>query len=127
MAHNCTNNRNRDIESTSLATLHRNLFHFDIFNEICFILQATVQWDPPRLQSGLELLGYKIFVDNKVLRGLQRRDTRQMVINDLVPGRSSLPLNLYWVVMNCQTLRKLEFEFYWHFIVKMFNCNDYPG
>lgn len=43
-----------------------------------------------------------------------------MVINDLVPGRSSLPLNLYWVVMNCQTLRKLELEFYWYFIVKFF-------
>nr|XP_034305803.1 uncharacterized protein LOC105321045 isoform X1 [Crassostrea gigas] len=52
------------------------------------LYQATVQWDPPRLQSGLELLGYKIFVDNKVLRGLQRRDTRQMVINDLVPGKT---------------------------------------
>lgn len=57
-----------------------------------FVRQATVQWDPPRLQSGLELLGYKIYVDNKVLRGLQRRDTRQMVINDLVPGKTHLPL-----------------------------------
>lgn len=44
-----------------------------------------------------------------------------MVINDLVPGRSSLPLNLYRVVMNCQTLRKLELEFYWHFNVKIVN------
>lgn len=43
-----------------------------------------------------------------------------MVINDLVPGRSSLPLNLYQVAMNCQTLRKLELEFYWYFIVKYF-------
>ncbi|XP_048739977.2 uncharacterized protein LOC125654190 isoform X5 [Ostrea edulis] len=52
------------------------------------LYQATVQWDPPRLQSGLELLGFKIYVDNKVLRGLQRKDTRQMVINDLVPGKT---------------------------------------
>lgn len=42
-----------------------------------------------------------------------------MVINDLVPGRSSLPLNLYRVVMNYQTLRKLELKFYWHFDVKI--------
>lgn len=50
-----------------------------------------------------------------------------MVINDLVPGRSSLPLNLYRVVMNCQTLRKLELEFYWHFNVKLFTVKITRG
>ena len=72
-----------EVHSLSFMTKHVLLL---------FVPQATVQWDPPRLQSGLELLGYKIYVDNKVLRGLQRRDTRQMVINDLVPGKTHLPL-----------------------------------
>ena len=48
-------------------------------------LQVTVEWEPPQMDRGLELHGYEIYVDRKLLRRLLTKDTRQMIINDLEP------------------------------------------
>ena len=50
--------------------------------------QACLEWEEPKLDNGMKIKGYQIYVDNKALGSMRSPDIRQMVINNLVPGQS---------------------------------------
>ena len=50
------------------------------------ILQALIEWDPPNFHKDLQIKGFQIYVDNKALGNVRSKDTKQMLINNMVAG-----------------------------------------
>ncbi|ESO91438.1 hypothetical protein LOTGIDRAFT_153880 [Lottia gigantea] len=51
--------------------------------------QATMEWDPPSIvHPGVKIKGYQLYVDNKPLGDVRNSDVRQMVINNMIPGKT---------------------------------------
>ena len=84
---------------------HENLYPtnnstFTIFKILHFIspvhiyLQALLEWEPPSFHKELQIKGFQIYVDNKTLGGVRSKDTRQMLINNMVAGKNYLPFIL---------------------------------
>ncbi|KAK3103976.1 hypothetical protein FSP39_023382, partial [Pinctada imbricata] len=67
--------------------------------------QVTVEWEPPHMDKNLELHGYEVYVDKKLLRRLLTKETRQMIINDLEPGKT---ISVYVVAVTRQNGMKSE-------------------
>ncbi|XP_012935394.1 uncharacterized protein LOC101845075 isoform X2 [Aplysia californica] len=59
--------------------------------------QACLEWEEPVMENGMKLKGYQIYVDRKPLGGRRSPDIRQMVINNLVPGKT---LSVYVVAVS---------------------------
>ena len=51
------------------------------------------------MHEDLQLRGYQIYVDNKPLGAIRNKETRQMMINNLVPGKT---LSVYVVAVTKQ-------------------------
>ena len=51
------------------------------------------------MHEDLQLRGYQIYVDNKPLGNIRNKDTRQMMINNMVPGKT---LSVYVVAVTKQ-------------------------
>ncbi|XP_052779768.1 uncharacterized protein LOC128217013 isoform X4 [Mya arenaria] len=67
--------------------------------------QALLEWDPPRMHEDLTLRGYQIYVDNKPLGNIRNKDTRQMMVNNLVPGKT---LSIYVVAVTRQATQESD-------------------
>ncbi|XP_076447663.1 uncharacterized protein LOC143284653 isoform X3 [Babylonia areolata] len=52
------------------------------------LYQACIAWEAPSMHENARLRGYQIQVDGKPLGGLRNPDIEQMVINNLVPGKT---------------------------------------
>ncbi|XP_063446523.1 uncharacterized protein LOC134726026 isoform X8 [Mytilus trossulus] len=50
--------------------------------------QALIEWDQPSFHKDLQIKGFQIYVDNKPLGRVRNKDTRQMLINNMVAGRT---------------------------------------
>ncbi|XP_046358181.2 uncharacterized protein LOC124136325 [Haliotis rufescens] len=69
------------------------------------LYQAIAEWDPPSVHPDLKLKGYQIYVDNKPLGGVRSSDVRQMVINNLIPGKT---LSVYVVAITSRASQESE-------------------
>ncbi|XP_067685414.1 uncharacterized protein [Haliotis asinina] len=69
------------------------------------LYQAVAEWDPPSMHPDLKLKGYQIYVDNKPLGGVRSSDVRQMVINNLIPGKT---LSVYVVAITSRASQESE-------------------
>lgn len=68
-------------------------------------LQALLEWEPPRMHEDLQLKGYQIYVDNKPLGSVRSKDTRQMMINNMIPGKT---LSVYVAAVTKQASQESE-------------------
>ncbi|CAL1538548.1 unnamed protein product [Lymnaea stagnalis] len=59
--------------------------------------QACLEWKEQEQGAGLKLIGYQIYVDGNPLGGRRSPDVRQMVVNNLVPGKT---LSIYVVALS---------------------------
>ncbi|GFR62047.1 fibronectin, partial [Elysia marginata] len=50
--------------------------------------QASLEWEAPVMDNGLKVKGFQIYVDGHPLGSRRGADVRQMVINNLVPGKT---------------------------------------
>ncbi|KAL5013163.1 hypothetical protein ScPMuIL_007433 [Solemya velum] len=63
------------------------------------LYQVLLAWEPPEMHHDLHLRGYQIYVDQKPLGGLRNKDVRQMMINNMMPGKT---LSVYVVAVTKQ-------------------------
>ncbi|GFN84346.1 fibronectin, partial [Plakobranchus ocellatus] len=50
--------------------------------------QASLEWEAPAMENGLKVKGFQIYIDGHPLGSRRGADVRQMVVNNLVPGKT---------------------------------------
>ncbi|XP_041347758.1 uncharacterized protein LOC121367568 [Gigantopelta aegis] len=69
------------------------------------LYQACIEWVPPSVHSDMKLKGFQIYVDNKPLGAIRSSDVQQMIVNNMIPGKT---ISVYVVAVTSRANQESE-------------------